>query len=347
MRASILLLAPPALGLTLAAGLTFAPEEGSSTTKRFSEATIWSLDSISQTVDGEVLPVDEISGFDCDFERTLTFLDGFTRVREGEIRSLRREITEASISVDMEMASPLGSFPFELAAGTDLEGEVLVFDVDDEGDVSVALEDGEEPPALEGVWVDADLAGLLPREAAEVGSSWTIEDEALAALFMPGGDLDLMPDSAPEIPGGNMESSDLIASAQVALSFPWDVAAGGIEAEWTATVEADGRELARIALTAELELAADRTDLLDEMCEACGIDSAREDRTFEATWSLEGEGELLWDLEANQFASMELNLEGTALIELGWGEDIGGGMTIPVEIRADLSTETKLSAERE
>ncbi|QDU65073.1 hypothetical protein [Engelhardtia mirabilis] len=346
MRFLFTVLFPAVASVALASDLHFAPAEGLELVKTFNEATTWTLDEVTQFVGGEETPVQGLDGFDCDFERNFEFVDSFGAMVDGELRGLRREVRAAFVSADMEMVSPLGTLPLEFAATSDLVGETIVFRNDDEADeMVVELASGEVPSSLEGVDIDADLRALLPDAGAELGDSWVVDNDRLGSLFMPGGDLALLPDSIPELPGGGgMESTDLVASAQLALAFPWRVTEGTAEAEWTGTTEEDGHELITIKLEFDLELAADRTELVRAMCESNGLETDREDLLIEMAWTLEGQGELVWDATAGHFASLQVDLDGKGQVNLTWGEPIGGGQTIEVRVRADVTTETELTA---
>lgn len=335
----------PAAGLLLAADLAFAPTEGATVTKRFEERTSWTLDSVSQTVAGEEQPVEGLDDFTGEFERLLEFVDTYSAVAEGELRGLRRQVSVAAVSAIMALEIPAGTLYLDFDAASDLEDEVIVFTVDAEsGDVSAELESDRQPAALDGVALDADLLALLPGGDGREGDAWSVDPEALASLFMPGGDLSLLPDSASELPGDGMETTDLLAAGQLALAYPFDVRDGSVDAQWVGTVEDEGRELIRVELTVDLELESDRSELLARMVETAGVDSAREDVELDLQWSLEGEGELLWDAGAGRFDRLTLTLEGTADVAQTWNQPVGGGQTLPVEIVAELSTRTVLSA---
>jgi hypothetical protein len=169
---------------------------------------------------------------------------------------------------------------------------------------------------------DLDLRGLLPAADAAVapGSQWAIDLSSLQDVFAAGGDLPRV-----FVKGGmGFLAKPIAAGVAGPLSHVFgDSLQGEASATWKETREEDGVKLAVIAIRARVETRRDQTEYArstqrtEELLDEISIVKATID------WKFDGEGTLLWNLDAGRFESLTLagREEVTRDVAYGSGEE--------------------------
>ena len=341
--AALAVLALPVAEPVAEEGLGWTPEEGVTLRRSFSEETSWHLTGMDQVADGSDRELDtpEVSGLTL---RALEVVDTIAELGEGRPALLRRTFTEAlrTSELDFRFQDLEEFYEFELASP--LADETVTFRWDaDEQDWRVELEGvGSGPPVLEGLREDLDLRALLPQEAVSEGDSWTVDAELLVDLLRPGGVLGFTRDSPPEGPYSALTATDVVATSLISAADAAGDIWGEAELEWTETREVDGVRLALVAVGVEIELSADVTERIRQLVEESGAHGKR-DTELAFDWEVEGEGQLVWNLSAGHFASLDLSLEGPASVDMSWEE--GGVSSYHVEMTIGMEIESRLRAE--
>lgn len=231
----------------------------------------------------------------------LVVVDRVEQVDEDGARSFRR--TFETVSEETEFSVALDGGPFEPMGGeaeSPLEGQTLRF-VRAEGGMQPELPEDSELDAgqleglLEGLRADLSLAALLPAGPVVQGRSWKIPPDRLEELLRPGGELGLRPAGF---------------EGQYRRRRPPDRGwKGDLEATYRGQRVEGGRTVAIVELEVDVEREEDRT-------RAGGWSDQSDDGVITpdvlsrvTTTTHEGEGELLWDLEAGQLRSLRLELQ--------------------------------------
>jgi hypothetical protein len=229
---------------------------------------------------------------------------------------LVRKFDQLDQLVHVKMSgAPVPNPDMKMEANSGLEGKSVVFqwNADEKSyDTSFEGEAGDEA-LLEGLVEDMDYRFLLPDdgEAAE-GDTWDVPTDRLRDLFMPGGDLKLIPDTS---------ASGMGMSPGQGAS---DMFAGEFEGKCQATYKGQRDGKAVIALMVDAKVKSDGTEAakkqLQEMPGGITADVDHVDIEVE----IKGEGEFLWDL-ANG-VPVQLSLEGTMRVnnDSGMNMEMGG-----------------------
>ncbi len=165
------------------------------------------------------------------------------------------------------------------------------------------LRDDAEESWLAGLRGDIDLLMLLPQGPVAPGETWEPPIEAARAVLAPGGNHLITPSKGNPL-GRSIEVG--VGGDYAEVLGP--ELAGRMLARFTGTREEDGRRLAVI----EVEIQGLRS--LAERDEIWRISMPAEEKKERARllsvlleYTLDAEGELLWDLEAGHFRSVQLS----------------------------------------
>jgi len=331
--------------------LRFSPASDTEVTKTFVIHGNWSSDEVTLDVsDGR----DADIMIEAEWTRSVEVTDTYVSASEGRPTELRRTFEEIGDELQYELEVEADGFEFSEAPSgertSELTGEIVSFTWDDEDEsyrVAFVDEDADED-LLENLVEDMDLRALLPEDEVAEGDRWEPDAAAVAALFLPGGDLSFETDVAsdgtpPEI---------LIAGLAPALLTDLDLLIGTLDdgevkAVYSGTREEDGERLAVIELEVEFETSRDVSEVMQAMLEPLseelpGIELERADLEF----TFEGEGRLLWNLSAGHVHSFELEGDATATLERTVSLDMGGEV-VEIMTLIDLSGELQLRVSAE
>ena len=317
MRITILL-AVSALGLVVAPlqpqdELVFRPAQGRALSFAFHETTELELVSSQQSLDGELQdPVGH--RVDVLNNRAVSFSDEILEVDGAWIPKLARSFT--TITARSETSVAAGEFklgPWVAEGSSELEGARVILDRDQESGECVARYDEEseehDEEHLAGLDGTVGFTGLLPASAVSEGDTWKVGPEALVAIFMPGGELSTGLDP----PQGKANGP------AIAFSYFLSLAECGRELEGKVVLEHAGREESEEGDLVRIHIVASFTstrDVLEPMTAiATGMNAqvssdtmgVLEEAIFE--YSFEGEGELVWDIDAGCPRSLDLSGE--------------------------------------
>jgi len=323
---------------------TFAVAAGTKVRKTFTESTSWSVTSLTQRTNGTDMPLPPVD-MRGRFEGELVLSDEYGATEDGRLRSLKRTVERAEAAIDAELETDGASEEHALQLESPLAGEVVLFDWNAEREsYDVALESaGSAREWLEFLQEDADLRTALPPAGTEEGETWSLTTEDLTRLLHPGGSWSLWPTGLPDGAYQFVGVEEVLATSLLAVSMLDAELSGEGEVTWEETREVGGAQLAVLALRFELEADRDAGDTFEELLVQAGHESSREDLGLEIDWSLRGEGELVWNLQAGRFESLELQLESEIALVMRWLESYGD-VEVEAEIEAELEASTVLAA---
>ncbi|MEM7310747.1 MAG: hypothetical protein AAF682_29000 [Planctomycetota bacterium] len=291
----LLLLAAAPLAGDDEATLTFAPREGAS--RRLSIAVEQSLSGaeLEVTMNGSEVPGQFLPEIKMELtdRRELALTETQTESgADGAGEWLRRYDELAWTNegqMDMSGGGADGAYPWESTVDSPLEGRVLRFASDDGESFDAAPADGEgDEDLLDGVEADLGLRRLLPTdgEPQAIGASWTVSGEGLAQLFEPGGNLgwELPPDMA----------------QYMRLDYEERTHDGSLELTLT---KIEGGDAPRAICAVEGKLT--RVTVQEGDLSQVPVTDGTATDTVEEAWEVEGQ--LVWDLAANQVAALTLS----------------------------------------
>lgn len=292
---------------------TFHPREGLVLDKRFEVALEMEVDEGSIRVDGGTtkfetrLPAGMNASVECDLAVRDTY----------ESMSAQRPLSLLRRFDGLELAWRAG--------GEDVESDAL----EEHRDASVRFRWNEKEQRYDAsfdqidgegemlAWFreDADLRGLLPARAVEVGASWNVERSALAEVLLPALSLDVLRQASAQLQDD--ETLAALASALCDLGK-------GIETEctWRGVSTIDGKRLGRIDVEVRGKPKADLAAALAKVLD--GEDELRP-REVEIALEIDGRGELWWDMDGGHFARFDLKsdleLSLDAEVEVAAGDE--------------------------
>ncbi|MCP5023222.1 MAG: hypothetical protein GY930_15815 [bacterium] len=307
--------------------------EGDVLTRTYTYASESVLDSMTMLMNG-----DEHGGMGGGMEREsksssrLVVRDELGKVEDDVVISAERTYLELSGEREDNVVPPRGDpMDMETTESSELVDKTVVLTSKDDKIVATWAKgsDGEKE-LLEGLKFAEDFGILLPAEAVEADSTWTIPGSLLSLLAEPIGDTHLVAGDMPE--GMDME----------ALIQPTEELKGELEAKFVEIVEEDGRKFARVELQIEVAGTLDMTDAMAAMQE----EDAPEGRAMPKIESMihevdySGEGSFLWDLEGGHLYILEINCETQSKETMTMVLDMGGQEVEMEQISESTGTES-------
>ncbi|HTF90172.1 MAG TPA: hypothetical protein VK843_17285 [Planctomycetota bacterium] len=275
--------------------LSFHVKSGTSLTRSFESRQEISLDDAEILLNGQPFPSGKRGGMTAIQGKALEIGDEFVEVENGAPRKLRRTFDKIESTGEQTTENPMdsGDQTDTWHAKSELAGKTVVFDWEEAKSQFKKSFDPEGPDSklADGLVEDLDFRSLLPAKGkASEDESWKIDVSAIQALFLPGGDLVLRPVEAPE---GEDEDDEPVGLLSESPTEAFKGLTGEVEATYKGTREVDGVSCGVIAL--EFKVSATR-ELPGRQPKAKGKDSELQVERLKAFLSLEGEGELIWDL---------------------------------------------------
>ncbi len=326
----------------------FHPEVGSTLHKSFLVRADFSLDDISVVVDGQDVGA-MMGSLDISFQQEVRveISDHYQAVEDGRPTKLARTYDELGMVLHMNAAAEMGGGDQEVKSSSELEGKTVFFTWNEEqGAYDVAFEDGKgDEDLLEDLEEDMDLRVLLPREEVEPGASWEVE---LAALdLMPGGNMCLMPENM-DIDTESLEGlEDLFRNLGEDMG---DLLEGSCTCTFRGVQEEDGSRLAEIGVEIELACTIGLSEVIEQVMAKVGemggeVPELSVD-TADLNIDFEGEGTLLWNLQAGHVHSCQLSGDATVNVNLALGVEAEGeehDLQAAFEASGSLSSEVATS----
>lgn len=306
--------------------------------RRFTERSRFELAALTELASGEELPAEQLE-FSCRIDRELELVDAFGELVDGRPQHVARRFETATKALEIELALEGFEELYDGEFASPVEGESVRLEWDeDEGAHIARSEDGLDPLHLERLREDCDLRALLPPEGIAEGGRWTISGERLRDLLAPGGALLFTAEELPDGPYGALTPVDLVATSFLTTADAARELDGEARLVW---IESEGAQ-AVIELELELELSGSMDEELAWLADQLGA-GGKSDVALDYAWSLEGRGQLVWELEAGHFQGLELRLEGALQLEMQWAG--ANGPEAREGMRVELETTTELRAE--
>jgi len=291
-----------------AARVAFAVADGKTLTKTFEVKADLSLEDMTLTGAGGMVPDMEMT---MGVSYKIGVTDEYVKVEGGQPRQLKRTFdslsSDVTTAMKMEIMGQSRDQDSASSATSELEGKSVKFTWDAEKKEYTRAFDpaGGEEKLLEGLREDMDLRALLPDGEVEEGEEWEIDPKELVDVLAPGGNLSLKPKDAPD-GGMSMGASGMENMADM---FGDDVE-GKCKAQFTGMRDVEGVQLAVVKLTIDMKAKTDMTERVKEQMEEQDLPPEVEGMEFKSIdieYSLEAEGELLWNVAGGHFHSLDLS----------------------------------------
>ena len=318
--------------------VVFAPEEGSALTKTFGMEGVFELEELSVVVDGEDM-AEALGSFEVtvDAVTSIVVTDTYAALGEGRPRKLVRSFDRLGASSTLTTDSDVGGESEETRLSSALEGETVVFTLDEEtAGYTVAFAPGEgDEELLEELEEEMDLRFLLPGGEVAVGDTWEVPVRAFSRLLLPGGTLGWTAEDEPEAFGGTMEGFG------DALFAKLDELLAG---ECTCTFKGTTAGIAVIEIHLEVGSALDVSELLRDLAEDAAAKAGQElpieIEVADLNLDVEAQGVLRWNTTAGHLQDFELSSDGLLGIDLALSGEIMGE-ALAAEITVEVSTSMK------
>ncbi|MEE8468435.1 MAG: hypothetical protein V3T22_08270, partial [Planctomycetota bacterium] len=249
--------------------ISFAPGEGTSLTKTFTNTMVFGLDDMSMLMNGEEHPMMPEIEMDMEVTSSTTITDEYVSMGRGRPQILRRTFDEIGTEMNLEMViEAMGQSEEQNPSGagtSPLEGETVVFTWDDEDEEYKVTfpEDAEgDEDLLANLIEDMDLRVLLPDGEVSEGDSWDIPLAGLVDVLAPGGDLKL--DIDMDGAGAGMGSPPPEMMSNMREMFG-DMLEGSATATFSSTRDVDGTTVAVIDIEIDIDTARDMTEFLESV----------------------------------------------------------------------------------
>lgn len=314
-------------------------EEGATWTLTHSETTAWTLDDMTQIVDGTEVEVGSPE-LAVQFERSFSLEDTYRKVADGAAVTRERTLSsaEGKLTMDFDLMGQREAHAASLSSPLDGAGLVCTVDEDSEEASFAFADDGDEALLVE-LHEDAELSMLPPRDVVEEGESWVVDLADRPAFFAPGGHLawetELESQGFVQIQPHHVLATSLLNHSDAARDIE-----GELEVTWSATKGSDGERLAVLDLGLEAVLDADLSEELSRLCRASGLPDIG--MVVTANVTVEGEGQALWDLDAGHLHSMELELSSELEMVIEWND---GSQDYRVEVVMSGASERTIELE--
>ncbi len=350
-RTTLLVLLPALSAFApVADRISFGPEAGTLLHKTFQTTVDMTLDDMNMLMNGQPPPMD-MGKMEMTSSNTMNVAvtDEFRAVSNGKAEVLARTYDELSVTGESNTDIPVVGEQHMTSEGkSELLDKTVIFRWNEtEGEYTTSFaEDTEADQALlANLEADMDFLVLLPTEDVEEGATWSIDPSELIAVVAPGGNLKIEVEVESET-GGGMTGADTNNDLRMLL--------GDISGEASATLqgyrEVDGRRLAVIGLTMDIESAKDMTDLMKDMLEGADLPmppgASLEIESIDSEVSMAGEGELTWDVAAGHFVTFTMSVEMTSIIDTANSLNFDG-QEITQETSIEMSGTTTFNASAE
>ena len=322
-----LLIAPALLAFSSRGDeLGFHPGAGATLTKTFTNDSEISLEEMSISQDGQELDPSMIGNMEMSTTsaQQVTITDEYAAMDDGRPTKLIRRFDKLASSSVVSQSNPMmGDSTTDMKSSSQLEGKTVIFTWNAEnGEYDLAFEEGSDGEAslLEGLAVDTDLSGLLPDKEVAVDDTWEIDPDAVRTLFAPGGSLKLIAENFDELGMGNSPQPS-------ADQFLGDME-GEVSGTYMGTRDEDGVKVGVIHLKIAFTSAKDLTEFMKEMMSEVeapgGEDLNMEVEAFDMEFAFEGEGDLLWNIEAGVIHSIEVTGEVEQTVDMAMNLAMAG-----------------------
>ncbi|MCP3914059.1 MAG: hypothetical protein GY711_00710 [bacterium] len=297
--------------------VAFAPRVGSELERTVKTRMTLELQTVETTVDGEGDHGRPEIGITLAWDRGLVVTDRFDAMRYGAPAKLRRsyDTIEASSSHTLEIGPETEEG--ESSGSSPLQDSVVLFEWNEEEQEYERTFEADGPSELlPGLVEDVDLRALVPGDEVAEGAEWTVDAAAFLALLLPGGELGLEHEASeherrPEAVMFGVGPEICVDPAYL-VGEPDD--ASSVKAKYTGAREVDGGRVGVVQVRFEITSTRDAQQTLQAFADE--LDEAEIDVSVGALeLGLNGEAELLWDLEAGRLAGFDWTANATVVVE--------------------------------
>lgn len=334
------LIAVPALVALkpIADSVAFQPDDGSSASKEYEINVNMSLGDFTAMLDGQDMSEMVPGDFEMSAEILMSVTDLYVSSEDGRPVELIRTFDALS------MAWETGDDSGEDDEMADMEGKRVLFkwNADDEAyDKSFHECEGDED-RLNEMTPLMDFQGLLPDGDVEVGDSWTLDSDELGSLLIFGTNPEGI-DMADAGEGGEIFAAELMPQIKSMLEeFE-------VQCTYRGTEELDGMTVGVIAVEVSSEGDIDLVGLIeqiamDQIPPEVEIDLSVDEAAL--TITVEGSGELYWNLGAGNFQSYDMSSTLEILADLAVSVDAQGeshDMEASAEILGDITWAARMN----
>ena len=322
----------PLLPLTLLGGATpwsaasdlgFAPGRYTVLTKSFAEDTDLTVGSMEMLVNGGVVPEEELPDISIALRRRVGLTDEYLGISDGRIEELHRTFDDLAVECTALLEVDGLSEEHTVTGESELVDATVSFTWSEaEEEHEVAFEEGDtgNEDHLAGLRVETDLRGFLPEGGVDEGDEWEVDPAVLAQALTAGGDPWLLPSDFGDERYVYMDLYAMAAAAITSLGDATDTFDGTVTATFKGVEERDGATLGIVGLEVEVTADAERLERLVVAAEAAGLDMDFDGLSYR--WTLEGIGELAWNLEDGHFQTFELSADVDLEVDLVWTQTL-------------------------
>jgi len=177
-------LVPLIAGAVLVPSATLKTDYAKKRTLRIETSSTVSLDTVDFSMERDGEPMEGrggMGGGGTEVAHNIVQIASYLEAKDGA----PQKVTLAFDSVGMDTSTMRGEEMVEDSRESPMEGVTLELSLDDEGETVAKVTEGDEPDEamLEGLSLTLGLDALLPEDATEVGGSWDLETDAIAAAF--------------------------------------------------------------------------------------------------------------------------------------------------------------------
>jgi hypothetical protein len=310
-------------------------------TKTFESKQTLSLDDVTVTGTGAQAPAMEMT---MTIHQKIVVTDQYVKMRDGAPQKLVRSFDDMSgeqtASMTMTVLNDTRKHDQNMRAKSELEGRKVAFDWDPE---EKAWKKSFEPPnedeneILKGLDENMDFRRVLPTEEVKEGDQWDIPLSALKDVFAPGGNLAMVPENtdATSVKTG-LESASM-------SSMLGDKLEGTATAALASIVTIEGVQCARIHFALDVKSSVDMTDVAKKQMQSQGETASFTFDHLKVDFGFQGEGELLWDMAAGHFRSLDASGQMSVRTDQGSKFDLNG-KSIAVDQVMSFSGRTSYNA---
>ncbi len=284
LRTALLAFAVPVLlGSRAGVALVHSPAEGAERTLTVLLEGSLTGGELEVIMDGNPVPASFLPELDLEVHDERRYDLSERAQEDGWVRSYDRLswTNHGSMGVSEEDGS--GTYPWTAEGRSALTGRKLRFEPSGEGfDCAFADDEGGDAALLEGVGAVLDGRELLPRQAVDVGESWTVDGAELGFLFEPAGEL------AWEFP------------PEAAMHLLPEIRSRSVAGELALELTKLERDVAHCTIAGRL---VRTTTQKGDLSQVQVVDGTATD-TVSETWDVEGE--LLWSAKRSELVSLKL-----------------------------------------
>jgi hypothetical protein len=224
--------------------------------------------------------------------RTLVVTDVTESTEDERVTKLLRTFDEVAAETETETYMGDRSREISSTGTSDLEGETVLFEWDEDDEEYEASSEDVDGDILEDLVYDYDFAALLPDDEVEPDDEWAVDVDDFLAMIDPWDSL-AMDWQTEDSRGSSTDEQEPDVE---------ETSEGEVVAIYEGTREVDGTEVAVLRLLGEIttDRVVDATREFEHGVSTSHTESS-ENRTVE--------GEALWNIEGGHLHSIELEME--------------------------------------